>query len=115
MLSLTDTTDVQWASVEELTNSSLLLKCVFAEGSQAQGCQLTIKFSRYGRVSLVVELYRSNNCSEAVELYESEVAWGEHPSLVARDIEAHGGIADKGSVPGTVQLKFVTTRSCEYE
>ena len=39
-LIIIDTTDVQSESVEELDNSSLLLKCVFVEGSSARGCQL---------------------------------------------------------------------------
>ena len=105
-----DTTDVQSASVEELDNSSLLLKCVFAEGSSARGCQLTIQLSHSGKVLIVVQLHRSNDSLEVVELYEHEVVWGMSPALVARDIEADGNTADRG-IPGTVRLISTTTRS----
>jgi hypothetical protein len=97
------TTDVQWASVEQLDNSSLLLMCVFAEGSRARGCQLTIKLSSTGKVQIIVQLHRTNHSAKIRELYENHVDWGESPSVVARDIEADGTIADNG-IPGDVTL-----------
>ena len=106
----TDTTDVQWASVEQLDNSSLLLMCVFAEGSRARGCQLTIKLSSTGKVQIIVQLHRTNHSAEIRELYENHVDWGESPSVVARDIEADGTIADNG-IPGDVTL--TTARDCK--
>ena len=98
-----DTTDVQWASVEELSNSSLLLQCMFAVGSRAQGCQLAIQLSQTGKVSIIVQLYRKNGSLEITELYESEVVWGVQPSLIASDIEADGAIAT-GGIYGSVIL-----------
>lgn len=100
----TDTSDVQWASVEEMANSSLLLQCTFAVGSQAQGCQLTIQLSQTGKVSIVVQLYRKNGSLEIAELYESEVVWGVQPSMIASDIEADGGIATSGIYGNVVLL-----------
>ena len=98
-----DTTDVQWASVEELANCSLLLQCMFANGSQAQGCQLTIQPSQIGNISIIVQLYRKNALLDITELYDSEVVWGLQPSLIASDIEADGAIAT-GGIYGSVIL-----------
>ena len=106
----TDTTDVQWASVEQLDNSSLLLMCVFAEGSRARGCQLTIKLSSTEKVQIIVQLHRTNHSAKIRELYENHVDWGESPSVVARDIEADGTIAENG-LPGDVTVP--TARNCK--
>ena len=84
--------------------------CLFAEGSQAQGCQLTIKLSSAGKFQIIVQLYRTNYSAKTMELYENHVDWGESPSVVARDIEADGTIADNG-IPGDVILS--TTRDCK--
>ena len=94
---------MQQASVEELVNSSLLLTCVFARGSRAQGCQLTIQLSQTGKVSIVVQLLRENTSLEITELYKSAVVWGVQPSLLATDIEADGVIA-AGGIRGNVTL-----------
>ena len=108
----TDTTDVQWASVDQLANGSLLLTCVFADGSQARGCQLTITLSSTGNVQIIVQLYRTNNSVKIVELYENHVDWGEGPSLVARDIESDGTIIIAGNgLPGDVTLP--TASNCK--
>lgn len=101
----TDTTDVQSASVEELDNGSLLLKCMFAEGSPAQGCQLALHLSHSGRVKVVVELYRNNSSLWTVEVHEIGVMWGENPTFLARDIEIDGNIANSGGMWGNIKLK----------
>lgn len=101
----TDTTDVQSASIEELDNASLLLKCIFAEGSSARGCQLTLHLSHTGRVKVVIELYRHNNSLRTVEVHEIGVMWGENPTFLARDIESDGNIADSDGIWGNIKLK----------
>ena len=86
-----DTTDVQWAIAEELVNGSVLLKCGFAEGSRASGCQLTIKLSHTGKVRIVVQLYRSSQSQvEVWEMYRGPVEWGLQPLLLVSDIEEDG-------------------------
>ena len=84
--------------------------CVFAEGSRAQGCQLTIKLSSTGKVQIIVQLFRANSSAKIVELYENYVDWGERASLVARDIEADGTITGDG-IQGNVTL--LTARDCK--
>ena len=105
-----DTTDVQSASVEELDNDSLLLKCIFAEGSSAQGCQITLHLSHTGRVKVIIELYRHNSSLTTVELHEIGVMWGENPTFLARDIEADGNIAASGGIWGNIKLKGMVIR-----
>ena len=91
-----DTTDVQWASAQELVNGSLLLKCGFAKGSHARGCQLTLVLSHTGRVRIVVQLHRNNsNPMEVWELYKGPLDWGNQPSLLVSDIEEDGTVATR--------------------
>ena len=86
-----DTTDVQWGSAQELANGSVLLKCGFAEGSRATGCQLTIILGHTGKVRIVLQLHRKNSSLlEVWEFYKGPLAWGLHPSLLVSDIEEDG-------------------------
>jgi hypothetical protein len=93
------TTDVQWGSAQELANGSVLLKCGFAEGSRATGCQLTIILSHTGRVRIVLQLHRKNSSLlEVWEFYKGPLAWGLHPFLLVSDIDEDGPEA-------TIELK----------
>ena len=98
-----DTTDVQWASGQELANGSVLLKCGFARGSTAKGCQLTLYLSRSGRVRIVVQLQRRNASQEATEVYEGPVEWGVGPYLLVADIEEDGDAGGR-EMEGSVYL-----------
>ena len=98
-----DTTDVQWASAQELGNGSVLLKCGFAEGSTARGCQLTLHLSRSGKVKIVVQLQRRNDSHVIAEVYKGAVEWGVEPYLLAADIEEDGGTSGT-EVEGNVHL-----------
>ena len=98
-----DTTDIQWASAAELVNGSLLLKCGFAEGSTARGCQLTLHLHQDGKVKVVVDLLRRSSSREVWELYEGAVEWGVNPYLTASDIEEDGSTGGR-DVEGGVFL-----------
>ena len=107
-----DTTDVQWARAEQLANGSLLLKCGFAEGSPARGCQLTLHLSHTGKVRIVVQLLRSNRSREVWEVYEGAVDWGTRPYLLVSDIEEDGATSTT-EVQGNISL--LTTVVSETE
>ena len=112
IISYADTTDVQSASVEQLRNGSLLLKCTFGEGSCAQGCQLTIALSlKEGvTVSYNVSVLRKNYSSLEVEKqHHSQVEGGVLQSVLARDIECNGSIGGI-ALPGMVKRPSVPTR-----
>ena len=103
-----DTTDVQWASAQELVDGSVLLKCGFAEGSTARGCQLTLHLSRSGKVKIIVQLQRRNGSHVITEVYEGTVEWGVEPYLLAADIEEDGGTGGT-EVEGNVHLIRIDT------
>lgn len=109
-----DTSDVQWASVEELTNNSILFKCGVANGSLALGCRLTVDISH--SVHLIVDLYRRNDSLEISETHNIVLDWSmELPSLVASDIEMDGTLGTV-RVEGNITL-LTTTMSmllCYY-
>ena len=99
---------MQWASVEELANSSLLLKCGFAEGSLSLGCELTIRVSQTGRVQIIVEMHRLSGRLEVAELHDIRVDWSDQPSVVATDIEV-GGVRGEQEIEGSITLLTITS------
>ena len=103
------TTDVQWASVEEQANGSLLLKCGFAEGSLARGCQITIHLSLSGSVRIILRIMKAERSLEASKLYEGAIDWGVGAYLLATDIERDGETA-LVEVEGEIYLLSIVSR-----
>ena len=79
--------------MEQLLNGSLLLKCIFGEGSSAQGCRLTITLGP--RLSISVSVFRENDSSlEVVEYYHNIAVGDTLSSTVVNDIEVNGETGD---------------------
>ena len=98
--------------MEQLLNGSLLLKCIFGEGSSALGCQLTIALSLKEGVTFseeVTVLRKNDSLVEVVREYYSQVEGGVLLSVLARDIEYNGSTGDL-ALPGIVKQLAVPTR-----
>ena len=104
---------MQWASAEELVNGSLLLKCGFADGSLARGCQLTLQLSLSGKVRIILRLQRSEGSSEVWGLYDGAIEWGTAPYLMASDIEQDGETGLIQLEGNITLLTTVTSGLCE--
>lgn len=94
-----DTTDVQSAIARQLENGSVVLSCTFAEGSTAQGCQLSITITH--RVSIDITLNRTE-IPKVIEL-SSLGALSDKSFITAKDIENDGTFSSV-HIPGRLVL-----------
>ena len=100
--------------MEHLLNGSLLLRCIFGEGSLAIGCLLTIRLDPQ-EVTISISVYRINmSSSEAVDLYEGGIPVGSLlSSIIVQNIEADGQLGEyalKGkiySLPAAIHGKRI--------